>query len=108
MSFAEIANYYLIAINFAAFVAFGYDKVMAESGGWRVSEDSLVTFVIAGGIIGALAGRTAFRHKTRKASFTRKLWTGFAIHVLLVAAVAAFVLTDDGSRPGGGHVAAFP
>ena len=30
----------LIAVNFAAFAAFGIDKAKAEAGAWRVSEGS--------------------------------------------------------------------
>ena len=29
---------YAIAINFAAFAAFGFDKMLAEAGAWRISE----------------------------------------------------------------------
>ena len=84
MSFAEIATYYLIAVNLAAFVAFGWDKAQAEGGGWRISEDTLITFVFLGGIVGALAGRAAFRHKTRKKSFGEKLWLAAIGNVALV------------------------
>ena len=85
MSLAEIATYYLIAINFVAFAAFGWDKAQAESGGWRVREDTLVAFVVFGGLLGALAGRVVFRHKTRKRSFTDKLWGGVVVNILLMA-----------------------
>ena len=81
MSFAEIATYYLIAVNLAAFVAFGWDKAQAEGGGWRIREDTLVAFAVFGGIVGALAGRAAFRHKTRKAGFSEKLWAGALMSV---------------------------
>lgn len=85
ISFAEIAIYYLIAINFVAFAAFGWDKAQAESGGWRVREDTLVAFVVFGGLPGALAGRALFRHKTRKGSFSEKLWGGAVMNVLMMA-----------------------
>jgi len=85
MSFAQIATYYGIAINFVAFAAFGWDKAQAESGGWRVREDTLVGFVVLGGIVGALAGRAVFRHKTRKGSFGEKLWAAALANVFLIA-----------------------
>ncbi len=80
----EYAIYYLIAINFIAFAAFGWDKAQAESGGWRVREDTLVAFVVFGGLPGALAGRKLFRHKTRKQSFSEKLSAGAVVNVLMV------------------------
>ena len=70
----ELLTYYLIAINFIAFAAFGLDKARAEAGQWRIREDTLLTLAFLGGFPGALAGRRLFRHKTRKASFTAALW----------------------------------
>ena len=80
----EYAVYYLIAINFITFAAFGWDKAQAESGGWRVPEKTLVFYVAIGGLIGALAGRKLFRHKTRKHGFSEKLWSGAVANVLMV------------------------
>lgn len=84
ISFAELATYYLIAINFIAFAAFGIDKARAEAGQRRISESTLIGFVTLGGIIGALAGRQAFRHKTRKGSFSSKMW-GAALSSVAIA-----------------------
>lgn len=69
----ELAIYYLIAINFAAFAAFGIDKARAEAGAWRISEGTLLTLALFGGSPGAYAGRRAFRHKTRKQPFCSQL-----------------------------------
>lgn len=91
VSFAELATYYLIAINFLAFAAFGYDKAQAESGGWRVSEATLVNMVVVGGLFGALAGRQMFRHKTRKGRFNDKLWGGAIGSVLLFGGLYFFL-----------------
>ena len=98
LAFAELLTYYVIAINFCAFAAFGLDKARAESGGWRVREDTLVSFVVFGGIIGALAGRALFRHKTRKKSFSQKLWGGFFMHLLLVGGIY-FYVAGEGDAP---------
>lgn len=76
MYLLEIATYYLIAINFVAFAAFGWDKAQAESGGWRVREGTLVMLAGIGGIAGALAGRALFRHKTRKPGFLEQMVIG--------------------------------
>ena len=75
MTLAEFATYYLIAVNFLAFAAFGWDKAQAERGGWRVRESTLVLLASVGGIVGALAGRTLFRHKTRKPGFFERMFS---------------------------------
>ncbi len=69
----ELVIYYLIAINFAAFAAFGLDKARAEAGAWRIRESTLHSLALFGGLPGAYAGRAAFRHKTRKKAFTQGL-----------------------------------
>lgn len=64
----------LIAMNFAAFAAFGIDKARAESGAWRIRESTLLWLAFLGGTIGAYAGRALFRHKTRKQPFSDNLF----------------------------------
>jgi len=77
----------LIALNFAAFAAFGIDKQRAENGQRRIRESTLLKLALFGGTPGAYAGRAAFRHKTRKQPFCSRL---LAIAVLqIVMAVAA-------------------
>lgn len=75
---------YLALANIAAFVAFGYDKARARAGKWRVRERDLLLLALLGGSLGALAGRLAFRHKTRKA--------GFSVALLTIAALQAGLL----------------
>lgn len=70
---AENLTYYLIAVNFIAFAAFGLDKARAETGGWRISEGALLGWAFLGGTPGAYAGRQLFRHKTRKQPFSAEL-----------------------------------
>ena len=76
---ANIATY-LIAINFAAFAAFGLDKMQAEAGAWRISEARLLGLAFIGGTPGAYAGRHLFRHKTRKVSFQVVFWFIVLLH----------------------------
>ena len=72
------------ALNLWTFVLFGWDKMRAEQGGWRVSETSLLSLALIGGIGGAYAGRALFRHKTRKKSFSNALqYIGFFQLVVL-------------------------
>jgi uncharacterized membrane protein YsdA (DUF1294 family) len=63
----------LPAINFFAFAAFGADKILAENGMRRISEAALLRLAFFGGTIGAYAGRSLFRHKTRKQPFSDNL-----------------------------------
>lgn len=78
----------LVALNFAAFAAFGLDKARAEAGTWRISEGALLLLALLGGSPGAWAGRWAFRHKTRKQPFNAQL---FAITLLQVLGLGALV-----------------
>jgi uncharacterized membrane protein YsdA (DUF1294 family) len=75
-------TYVLIAINFAAFAAFGIDKAKAEAGAWRVQESTLLLLAFFGGSPGAYAGRALFRHKTRKQPFNHYLQTIVIVQVL--------------------------
>lgn len=83
----EIVAYYLIAINFVAFAAFGIDKVLAEANSRRISESELLGLALIGGSPGAYAGRHLFRHKTRKQPFSNTL---HAIALLQTMAIAGF------------------
>jgi len=64
----------LIAMNGAAFAAFGVDKRRALEGRWRVRERDLLLLALLGGVAGAWLGRWYFRHKTRKLSFSVALY----------------------------------
>lgn len=66
---------WLVAASFAAFVAFGIDKALAEAGVRRISEATLLLFAFLGGTPGAYAARHLFRHKTRKQPFSGQLHT---------------------------------
>lgn len=74
---------YLLAINLAAFLVFGWDKLMAKHDRRRVPEKRL--FLLAGllGSVGAWLGMQVFRHKTKHNSFV------FGVPAILVAQMAA-------------------
>jgi len=78
---------YVVAINFAAFAAFGIDKTLAKAGKRRISESRLLGLAFIGGSPGAYAGRSMFRHKTRKQPFSGEL---HAIALLQVVAITGF------------------
>lgn len=85
LSFANISTA-IIAVNFWAFAAFGIDKSHAENGRRRISEANLLALAFIGGTIGAYAGRSLFRHKTRKQPFNRELARIAGMQVLAVGA----------------------
>ncbi len=72
----------LIAVNFAAFAAFGIDKSHAVNGRRRIRESTLLTLAFFGGTPGAYAGRAMFRHKTRKQPFNTELQVIVVVQVL--------------------------
>ncbi len=78
----------LIAINFIAFGAFGLDKAKARRGQYRIAESTLLLFAFFGGTLGAYAGRSLFRHKTRKQPFNSHL---FQIAVLQMLALGGLI-----------------
>lgn len=57
---------YLAGVNVGAAGLFGWDKLQATAGGWRVSERDLCRSAVAGGWLGGLLAMHLFRHKTRK------------------------------------------
>ena len=76
---------WFVIANIFAFAAFGIDKSCAVAGKRRISEATLLSWAIAGGTLGAFAGRAHFRHKTRKQPFSDQL------HFIAVSQVAALV-----------------
>ncbi len=69
MEFNSVVFAYLLIINAAAFLVFGWDKLKAKRNRWRVPEKTLLTLAAIGGSVGALMGMKVFRHKTKKAKF---------------------------------------
>ena len=60
---------YLAAINGAALIVYGLDKLLAKANAYRVPEAVLILLAAAGGSVGALLGMYLFHHKTRKPRF---------------------------------------
>lgn len=80
----------LIAMNFAAFAAFGIDKAKAEAGRRRIAEATLLQLAFLGGTPGAYAGRALFRHKTRKQPFSDNLHMIAVLHLFAVSGAIAW------------------
>lgn len=65
----KISAAYLLVVNIAAFVVYGWDKMCAKRGMWRVPEKILVLLAFLGGSVGAMVGMAIFRHKTLHLKF---------------------------------------
>lgn len=80
---------YFIIINLCTFFIMWIDKKKARKGKWRISENTLLLFVLLGGGIGGIAGMYTFRHKTKKMKFV----IGFPIILICEALlIASFIL----------------
>lgn len=88
----ELALAALAVLNFVTFVAFAIDKAQARARGQRIAESTLLLLALAGGTVGAYAGRRAFRHKTRKQPFVGQLHTIAVLQAAGLAAAAAYWL----------------
>jgi uncharacterized membrane protein YsdA (DUF1294 family)/cold shock CspA family protein len=79
----------LALLNLGAFLAYWRDKHAARQGHWRISEQSLQAWSLAGGWVGAWVAQQVLRHKSSKGSF-------LAVYALTVVAhlgaVAAWVV----------------
>lgn len=64
-----ILVYWLILVNIAAFILYGYDKSCAKKKTRRIPERTLLLWAWLGGSIGAFLGMKIFHHKTLKAKF---------------------------------------
>lgn len=80
---------WLTSVNIVTFTVYGYDKVMARSGGLRVPENILHGLALIGGFAGGLCGMFVFHHKTSKGSFQLIFW---AIIVLWIMAIVSWLI----------------
>jgi len=78
---------WILAVSVITFLAYGYDKAQAQSGGWRIPEIVLHGLALAGGFLGGWLGRAIFHHKTRKPIFTLVL----ILSTLLYLGVAVLI-----------------
>jgi uncharacterized membrane protein YsdA (DUF1294 family) len=85
-----------VAMGLIAFVAYGRDKRLAESGRWRISEATLLGLDFCFGLLGGLLGQQLFRHKTRKRGYVATTVLISAIHLLWLGGLAlGFIGTGE-------------
>lgn len=65
----KISAVYLLVVNIAAFAVYGWDKMCAKRGMWRVPEKILLLLAFLGGSVGAMVGMAIFRHKALHLKF---------------------------------------
>lgn len=80
-----IIVYWLILVNLAAFILYGYDKSCAKKNKRRIPEKTLLFWAWIGGSVGAFLGMRFFHHKTLKAKF-------FVVPVLMVVEIIICVI----------------
>jgi uncharacterized membrane protein YsdA (DUF1294 family) len=80
----EIYLVWLAIASVITFILYGFDKAQSKNGGWRVPEVVLHGLALVGGFPGGWAGRSVFRHKTKKAFFVFVLAVSTLIHLGLI------------------------
>jgi len=74
-----------LGLNLAAFFAYWQDKYAAQQQRWRISENTLHLWSLAGGWGGAWWAQQVLRHKSRKESFRAAYWFTVVIHCAAIA-----------------------
>ncbi|MEN5362484.1 DUF1294 domain-containing protein [Brevundimonas intermedia] len=87
----DIALIAILIAEIAGFLTFATDKQKAKAGLWRTPEATLLLFGLIGGL-GAWMGQHLLRHKTRKEPFRTQFGLVVVIHLILLAAGAAWVI----------------
>jgi uncharacterized membrane protein YsdA (DUF1294 family) len=75
---------WIAALSVVTFVAYGYDKRQAQTGGFRTPELALHGLALAGGFPGGWAGRAYFHHKTQHRSFLIVLIVATVLHAGII------------------------
>lgn len=74
-----------LVLNLTTFFAYWQDKHAAQQRTWRVPEDTLHLWSLAGGWGGAWFAQQILRHKSTKASFRAGYWGTVVMHCAAVA-----------------------
>jgi uncharacterized membrane protein YsdA (DUF1294 family) len=79
--------YYFLIINGFAFLLIACDKQLAKNQKRRISERTLLGFVLIGGTIGSGIAMLIFRHKTAKKSYFRTFWFIVIVQVGIISCI---------------------
>ena len=79
-----ILLYYFLFLNFCGFLSIGADKQLARKQKRRISEKTLLSFILVGGTIGSGLAMYVFKHKTSKESFLLKFYGIFVLQVVII------------------------
>lgn len=82
-----VLGVYLVT-SIVSFIFYAVDKSRAQSGGWRVSENTLLLTGLLGGWPGAIVAQQVLRHKTQKASFRSVFWASVVANLMIFVLVA--------------------
>ena len=93
MHLAGNAILYIIMVNLILFLLMGLDKKSARSGKWRIPEQTLFLFALAGGALGGIIGMKVFHHKTRKKNFRSGFPALLGLNIVTLVLIAVFILT---------------
>ena len=87
----DIALIAILIAEIAGFLAFARDKQRARAGLWRTPEATLLLFGLIGGL-GAWMAQHLLCHKTRKEPFRTQFGLVVVLHLILLAAGAAWII----------------
>jgi uncharacterized membrane protein YsdA (DUF1294 family)/cold shock CspA family protein len=90
--FAPLVLLGYIGLSVFASLMYAFDKSAAVSKNWRISENTLHLWSLAGGWPGALLAQQLMRHKTSKGSFVAVFWFTVALNICGFVAWHAGVL----------------
>lgn len=70
--------------NIIVFALYGYDKISAIKGTWRISERTLILAAFLMGGFGAFLGMQIFRHKTKKLKFNISVPLAMLLNIAVI------------------------
>ncbi len=84
----------LLFWNLITFLMMGLDKWKAKRGAWRIPERVLLLSALCFGAVGATAGMSLFRHKTRHKRFSIGLPAMLILHIVIAVHLTYIGLFD--------------
>ncbi len=81
-SLQPLTSEYFIVINVVTFFIYGWDKIAAINGWWRIMEFTLHVLSLIGGSPAAFIAQHLFGHKTSKVRFQMIFWFIVVIQVI--------------------------